>query len=400
MKSNLPSTLREMNKALVLNVIREFGPLSRAQISKKTNITRATVSEIVNSLIEEEAVFEIGADNSPIGRKGILLQYNSGLGYGVSVDLGGTKIAFSLFDVNAELMVQRVIPTYRAETNQEFIALLAESIRELIASEGRDINNLMVIGIATPGIVDYENGIVVEGSPNLPQWENLNLGAQMESELGVPVVVENDVRSALIGEIWKGRCQNVENAALIAIGTGIGSAYVIDGQVVRGSGNASGEIGYMLFTREQLRQKWNHKGFFETVCSGSGLMMSVRDSYAMRGQEPPWETTEQVFASAMKGDAEAAQFIDEMTDYLAIAILNFITVNNPEIIVLSGGISLSADYFIDKLREDVNRHTFSKTRVQIATSELREKAPLYGMAILALNHVRPTINFLPNIKLN
>ena len=249
MKIGVPSTLRIMNKSLVLNVIREWGPISRAQISKKTNITRATVSEIAHDLLEERVVFESGPDNAPIGRKGILLNYNSNLGYGLSVDLGGTKISFALFNLNAELLTRKKIATYRLKTNDEFISSLTDSIREFINEHKSDLGKLQVIGIATPGIVDNKNGIVVEGSPNLPGWENLNLSERIAEAFGVPVVLENDVRAALIGEVWKGKCQQVQSAILVALGTGIGSALLMDGNIIRGAGNAAGEIGYMMFGR-------------------------------------------------------------------------------------------------------------------------------------------------------
>jgi len=399
LKSSVPSTLRVMNKSLVLNVIRQHGPLSRAQIAKRTEMTRATISEIVNELLQEDAVRETGSDNSPIGRKGILVSYNADLGYGVGIDLGGTKIALSLFDVNAEILVQETVPTYRVDTSGAFIALLAESIRELIRKHGYRPEGLMVVGMATPGIVDYKNGIVVEGSPNLPDWENLNLSRELEQALGVPVVIENDVRAALIGEIWKGRCQQTNSAAMISIGTGIGSALLIDGKVVRGAGNAAGEIGYMLFTQEHLSRNWSNKGCLESVCSGSGLMLSVQEQYADRASAPTWSSAAEVFADAKAGNAEAAKLIDEMVGYLAIAILNIIAVINPETIVLGGGVSRSADYFLERLRREVGKHTFSRTEVQIVVSELKEAAALSGIAILALSIVRPTVRFLPDIKL-
>lgn len=396
-QSSLPSTIRAMNKSLVLNVVRQEGPISRAQVAKKTNITRATVSDIVNDLIADGAIYEGGEDNSPVGRKGILLNYNASLGFGVGVDIGGTKISFGLFDVNAELLATKTVETYKVVTNDIFISLLADSIREFIAENNRDLTSLQVIGIATPGIVDYKKGIVVEGSPNLPGWENLNLSARITEHLGVPVVLENDVRAALVGEVWKGQCQNVQSAILLAVGTGIGSALLMDGNIIRGFGNAAGEIGYMLFEREQLHMNWDNKGCFESLASGSGLAARMKGAGEQTAEQT--ETAADIFVAAKRGDALAKRLVEEFTDYLSIAILNLVSVVNPEKILLMGGLSNAAEDYLPRINENIKKHTFSRTSVEVTVSEIKDLAPLYGISILALRIVQPTVQFLKDIKL-
>ncbi len=390
MKSSQPSTIRAMNKSLVLNIVRQEGPISRANIAKKTNITRATVSDIVSDLLREQAIFEEGEDNPSVGRKGIMLKYNASLGFGVGVDLGGTKISLALFDVNAELLTQKKISTFKVATNEEFIRELVNAIRLFISESGRDPSSLQVVGIATPGIVDYKAGIVVEGSPNLPGWENLDLCARITELMGVPAVIENDVRAALIGEVWKGQCQEVQSAILLAIGTGIGSALLMDGTVIRGFGNAAGEIGYMMFERAHLKQDWENKGCFETQASGSGLAAKLAEEGA---------TAVELFEAARKGEPAAVKLVDEFVDYVSISVLNMIAVVNPEKVLLMGGVSNAADVFLERVNENIRRHTFSRTNVEVAVSEMKELAPLYGISILALRKVQPTLEFLKNIKL-
>jgi predicted NBD/HSP70 family sugar kinase len=399
MQSNIPSSLRTMNKTLVLNVVRQHGPISRAQLARKMNITRATISGIVSDLLEDGVIYEGAAEESSIGRKGILLHYNDDLGYGIAIDLGGTKISIALFNVNAEISERKVIPTYQVSTSEEFIELLMQSIREFISENNRGLSSLQVIGIGTPGIVDTKRGIVIEGSPNLPQWENLNLSKRIEQGFGVPVVLENDVRASLVGEIWKGQCQNLESAVLITLSTGIGSALLMDGNIIRGVHNAAGEIGYMLFERSHLSQDWRKKGCFEMLCSGSGLMHrfgSMRDD---KDGALKWFSAADIFHSASKGDNEAIQIIDEFIDYLSIVILNLVFTANPQKVVLMGGITNASGLFLDKLIDNVNKHTLSHTSVEIVVTELKELAPLYGISLLALHAIQPSITFLHNIRL-
>jgi predicted NBD/HSP70 family sugar kinase len=400
MQANIPSSLRTMNKSLVLNVVRQHGPISRAQLARKMNITRATISGIVSDLLEDGVIYEGAAEETSVGRKGILLHYNDDLGYGIAIDLGGTKISIAIFNVNAEISVRKVIPTYQVAASDKFIDLLMQSIREFISESNRSLSSLQVIGIGTPGIVDTKRGIVIEGSPNLPQWENLNLCERMEQGFGVPVVLENDVRAALVGEIWKGQCQNLQNAVLITLSTGIGSALLMDGNIIRGVHNAAGEIGYMLFERSHLNQDWRKKGCFEMLCSGSGLMERFGSTQDDREGGLKWSSAADIFHSASMGDNEAVQIVDEFIDYLSIVILNLVFTANPQRVVLMGGLMNASGLFLDKLSDNVNKHTLSHTAVEIVVTELKELAPLYGISLLALNAIQPSITFLDHIRLN
>ncbi|PZE22253.1 ROK family transcriptional regulator [Paenibacillus xerothermodurans] len=399
MHSNVPSLRREMNKSLVLNVPRQHGPLSRAQVAQKTNITRATVSGIVNDLLADGAIYESDTEYSSDGRKGVLLDYNGELGYGVAIDLGGTKISFALFDGNAELIARKEISTYQTKTRDAFITLLISSIHGLIEECERSVSSLQVIGIGTPGIVDNKRGIVIEGSPNLPEWDNVKLSERLGQEFGIPVILENDVRAALIGEIWQGKCKGLKNAALIALSTGIGSALLIDGNIIRGSRNAAGEIGYMLFERGHLRQDWSNKGCFEVLCSGSGLMERYCSSTDKKGNTSKWTSSADIFQCAANEDPAAIAIVDEFTDYLSIVVLNLVFTANPERIVLMGGLTKSADMFLHRLIGNVRKHTLSHTSVEIVVSDLKLLAPLYGMALLALNSVKPSLTLLKDIRL-
>ena len=183
-----------MNASVVLNVIRENSPLSRAQIAKVTGITKATISEIVSDLLEEKIIYESGvSEDAGLGRKGILVNFDPNHGLGIGIDLGGTKITFSLFNLNAELLAQHQESTYDVTTRREFLDLFSASIESFIEQNHIPRDKLKVIGIATPGIVDYRSGTVLEGSPNLPEWDNIPLADELNARLNIRVVLENDM---------------------------------------------------------------------------------------------------------------------------------------------------------------------------------------------------------------
>lgn len=391
MSVNMPSTIRKMNKEIVLNTIREEGPLTRAQISKESGITKATVSEIVTELIEEQLVTDEKADDDT-SRRGTKLSFAKDSFYGIAVDLGGTKINICLFNLEAEILAQFHTPTYKTDSSEAFIDSLTEDIEAFIAEKQVTKEKMKVISIATPGIVDYKAGVVLEGSPNLPEWSNLHLKEMLYKRTGIEIVIENDIRAALIGELYKEEAQTSSSAVLIGLGTGAGSALFMDGKIIRGANNAAGEVGYMLFNREQLYAPTD-KGYFEILCAGSGIEESY---HKLKGEKV---TPEAIFKLASQGDLTAKYIVDKFSDYLAIGILNINAVINPEKVLLMGGVTKSAGLFLEDVNQKIANQTFSNTKVQVELSSLKEQAPLYGAAVLGLSTVFPSINFIKDAQL-
>ncbi len=388
------TALRVQNKVTVLNVIKEHNLSTRAEIAAITHITKATISEIVAELIQEDFVVESSLINEEtrMGRKGTPLKFNHDCAYTLSIDLGGTKIKLALFNAGLELMDEKVISTFKTKTRHDFMAHFNQAILSFIAGLKVDRNKIAAIGIATAGIVNHETGFILEGSPNLPEWEGFNLVDEVHTATDIPVVIENDVRAALIGEICAGSCKNVSSAMLIGIGTGLGSALVIDGKLMRGNRNAAGEIGYMILSREQLNNNWHNKGALETYCSGSG----IEQRYAsITGNAL---SCSEIFAR-IESDHLAQALIEELSDSLAIGVINSITIANPEKIILYGGVCTNSQHFLERTQAIINRHTLTNTSVQLELSEMGSNAPIFGMAVMAMSCAHPTINFLKNIQL-
>ncbi len=395
MNAGLPNTLRKMNATLVLNVIRQHGPLSRAQVAKISGITKATVSDIISGLIQEGTIYEEGvSEQIGQGRKGVLLHFAPYARLGVGIDLGGTKVTYSVFNLNAEILYEKRESTWKTSNRDLFIECLINGISDFIDESGVDRNRIGVIGLATPGIIDISSGVVLEGSPNLPDWVNLPLAKLLTHKINIPVVLENDIRAALVGEIWCGKCRDINHAALIGIGTGLGSALLVDGKIIRGKNNAAGEIGYMIFGREQLFQDWRNKGCFESFCSGSGMNERI---YGLTHEAMSFE---EIILRVKQNDLLACALIDEMADYLAMGIINLVAIANLQKIILTGGVSHAHEYFLPRVQAILDKQLCTNTHVSIELSDLREKAPLYGIAILALSTIYPSIEFIPEIQLH
>ncbi|MBU5442730.1 ROK family transcriptional regulator [Paenibacillus sp. MSJ-34] len=384
MEVHLPSTIRKMNKEIVLNIIKDMGPISRTEIAKHSGITKATVSDIVKSLIEEKLIFDEKED-ADVSKRGTKLHFSKNAAYGIAVDLGGTTIHFGQFNLAGECLAERTVATYDLESSQAFLEQMAADMEAFIRGSGLDPQRLSFISIATPGIVDPASGVVIEGSPNLPGWNNIGLAQFFTDKFHVPVAIENDVRASLIGEMYAGALRHLNSAVLIGIGTGLGSAVLIDGKVIRGANNAAGEIGYMLFQTNQLYDP-SAKGHFETICSGSGLEAAA---YALFQRKI---SAKELFILAAQGNLQAKYVIDRFEDHLAMGILNIVAVLNPEKIVLMGGVTKSIS--LDRIKEKVGLHTSGVTALSIEISNMQHHSALQGIAILELNQAFPSLQFM------
>jgi glucokinase len=203
--------------------------------------------------------------------------------------------------------------------------------------------------VGAPGITLHKEGIVTWA--NTLHWKDFPLKQRLSEIYPLPITVDNDVNLAAMGELWFGAGQNTQNMVMVAIGTGIGAGIIIDGALYRGSSEASGEIGNMLPGCDFLGKNYQAFGALESVASGTGIAERAR--IALRNKRPAEElenlTAEDVFEAAKQRQQWAWRIIDETVDYLAIAIANLMAAFDPEVIILGGGVSRSAEMLVQPI---------------------------------------------------
>ncbi len=342
------SAMRDINRSAILEIIRRESPISRSAIADRLNVSLPTVMRIVDGLIEEGFVRLQGATEWSGGRRRPLLEFNSD-GYVVlGVDMGGTKMYGALSDLGGNIL-DEVNIGHHGTSGEDSFNHLTRLIDKLLSSpkvEGRRVRG---IGVGAPGVTLHQEGIVTWAYTL--HWNNFPLKARLAERYDLPIIVDNDVNLAALGELWFGAGQNIQDMILIAIGTGIGAGVIIDGALYRGSKEASGEIGNMIPGREFLGKNFQDFGALESVASGTGIADRARDLLRSRRsqQELLDLTAEDVFDAARKGEPWAWTVINETVDYLAIAIANLVSTFDPELIVLGGGVSKSADMLINPI---------------------------------------------------
>ena len=342
------SSMRQINRSVILEIIRREGPISRSAIAQRLKVSLPTVMRIAEELIEEGFVRLHGSSEWSGGRRRPLLEFNAGGFIVLGVDLGGTKMYGAISDLGGNIIDE--INLGRHDTSgEESYERLIFLIDDLLASPKVQGLRVRGIGIGAPGITKHKEGIV-KWAYTL-NWRDFPLKARLAERYNLPIIVDNDVNLAALGELWFGAGQDVQNMILIAIGTGIGAGIIIDGALYRGSNEASGEIGNMVPDSKFLGKDYREFGALESVASGTGIAIRAHDLLKSQGHTEMLQNlmAEDVFNAARQGQQWAWTIVNDTIDCLAIAIANLVCSFDPELIVLGGGVSISSDLLIEPI---------------------------------------------------
>ncbi|WAH36061.1 ROK family transcriptional regulator [Alicyclobacillus dauci] len=383
--------VRNANRTSVLELIRMEEPISRAGIAKELKMSRSAVSEIVDLLVSEGLVREVGTGNSTQrgGRPSVQLRFVPTARYSFGIDIGGTKTIFLLADLSGHVVASRKMSSH-AEGVDSLEHIRSEAERFL---SSLDIAREKIVGtgVGAPGVTNYESGVVV-AAPGLG-WNHVNVKEAFERTLPGPVFVDNDVNMAVIGETWKGRGANYRNVVLVTVGTGIGAGIMMNGTVHRGAQGYAGEIGY--FVVDPLAEGKNELesfGALDRLASGSGIesqaaaMLADYPDSLLHGQDI---TSEQVFAAASKADPLATRVVKTVENYVAYALMNIVALLNPDVVILGGGVAQSGEAFLSAIQSRVR--DLMPIPVTVVGAALGENAGALGAAatvLLETNHLK------------
>jgi len=338
------SLMRSINRSAILDLIRENNPIARSQIAQQLNMSLPTVMRIVDELVAEDLVHPHGGLESTGGRPRPLLEFNGQAYAVVGVDLGGTKMFGTLADLNGSVQHEVYIP--HDDGTDDCLERLCELIQQLLDVSRPAGQRIRGIGVGVPSITLTPEGIVA-WAPSLG-WRDLPLKKILTERFAMPVLVENDVNLAALGEWGFGAGRGTQNMVCIAVGTGIGAGIIMGGALYGGHNQAAGEIGYMPPSVEYLGRCYDQFGALENLASGTGIATRARQLLEKEGLPIPAEglSAEVVFRAARGGEGWARQVVGDTVDYLSLAIASISSLLNPEMVVLGGGVARSADLLI------------------------------------------------------
>ncbi|WP_200415999.1 ROK family protein [Virgibacillus salexigens] len=277
----------------------------------------------------------------------------------LSIDIGGTYIKYALLNENLELNDHR-----KEQTKTTSKQVLYQQIEQII-KEIQNEYNLSGIGISTAGIVDRYIGKVVYAGPTLPFYKGMEWKQPLTKKFSIPVVVENDVNAALLGEIWKGSMINKNNIFCITIGTGIGGAYYKN-HLIDGANQQANSVGYLSYDPTTGTN-------YESRASTNALISTIKEHL------DDTVTPESLFERAKLGCHKCLTIIRNWAKEIASGLAQIILLYDPEYIVIGGGISKQDDYLLNFIQKEIHHYLpkhFLKTKVRMAA--LHNHAALYG----------------------
>ncbi len=387
--SGSPQLMRRLNSALVLRTIRDAGSVSRAEITRRTRLSKPTVGEVVDSLVRTGYVSETpgGADGRP-GPNARLLAFRADLGHVVGIDVGANKILVHVADLDGEIVGSERRRTNGSGGADGLLEAVRAAVAEALARSGVDRSRLKAAAIGTPGVVDPVSGRV-KFAPQLGDWEGIDLGRRLGRSFPCPVLVDNEVRLSVLAEQWRGAAQGTDAAVYVQIGVGIGAGILIGGELYRGADGAAGEIGYLPLPGDTRLA--DGLGSVERAAGGRAFARLGREAAAgpdgallreLAGGDPDAVDAEVVFAAARQGDAAAAAVVDELTRRLANGIAAVVAVLNPATVIVGGGVSRAGDALLEPLERHLRPLVPLPPRLVLST--LGEESVALGAVRLAL----------------
>ena len=341
------NTIRDINRQIVLNYVRERSPISRAEIAQETALQRSTVSLIVDELKAGGLIEEVCGESTG-GRPPILLSLRTADAVAIGVDLGTIRTIIATSDLAGRVLEQEEFST--DADAEKTISLIIECALKLIKKNRGTIEG---IGVSLPGLVDPETGSALF-IPHF-KWRDLEISKEIRAATGLAVSADNDANAAALAELWFGRpeIREVRDFIMVLIEDGVGTGIVFDGQVYRGEGGAAGEFGHMTIGEgAPIACAAGSRGCWEAFSSErAALARYAKLSRTANGKGNI--NFGQLIDRAMMGEGVARSALKETAHYLGIGIANLIQGLSPEAVIVGGPVVRAWSLIAEDIRAAV-----------------------------------------------
>jgi N-acetylglucosamine repressor len=379
--------MREMNRALLLDMIRQGQTVSRTDLARRSALTKPTVSAIVDMLLVEGIVREVGFGVSPSrkGRRSRLLELNDDAVAFAGIHLGVRQTTLAIADARGQIRARTTHRSFRGQPGQA-MRLLPSLITGALREAKLPRSRLQGVGVAIPGLVEQATGTCVL-APNL-RWYDVPVRAELARALKAPVTVRNITQAAAVAEGRLGSARGVRSFAWVYVGTGIGAALVVDGRALYGKNGFSGELGHCAVHGNSALCGCGRTGCIETVASGTAIEAAARASekgIALPGASGGRKIDAQAVAlAASAGNEEARRILARAGEYLGMGISYLLNLFNPEMVVLGGRVIQAGNYLLDPVRASVTEHAMRADGIPIVPSTVGDDIMLRGAVLLAM----------------
>ncbi len=366
---------------VILREIVRCGAISRAELARRTGLSKQTTSEVMRDLLEGNWVLEVGQQKGNIGRSPTNYKLNGKRAYVWGGDLGGTKLRIAIADLSGEIVAEAIEPTVR-DGGEAVIAQISRLTQSLARGQQLPFNQISCGALGVPGSYDRQSGRLSLVS-NIGGLDDLNFERALGDEMGMRVFVENDVTLAAKGEIWRGNPRSTGSFAFLAMGTGVGLGLVSDGAIVRGAHGAAGEIAWLPVSGDPFDSRNHRAGTLENAISSQAILERYHAASGNAGV-----SMIELFERLAANEAAARWVLGETARSLAVAIVAIRAIFDPEVVVFGGGIGTRPE-LIELVREALAG--CMPDPLPIEASRLGARAGQLGAIAMAIDHFHETL---------
>ncbi len=360
--------IRSQNRALVLNLLRLDGPLSRTEVSERTGLAPSALTRLTRDLLDEAVVIETGKSSSTGGRPAVLVSLNPEYSRSIGIKVERSRILAAAVDLVGSIRARAHVEFDEPPSPSKAISAIAKLVKKL------SFERMLGVGISISGFVDPTTGIDLY-TPILG-WKRVPLRDPITKETGLPVWIENDVNALALAERWYGAGRDYNHFICITVGEGIGAGVVIGGEIYRGAFGGAGELGHITINPDGPVCRCQERGCLEVYASDRFL--------AEEAARLGFPGIQELIEAARDSSTEAKEAFTRMGRYLGFGAKNLVNLLNPEAIIFGGERMDAADLFLSAIENEVCRHSFPSEaeRLQIVPTQLGADGFLIGSATL------------------
>ena len=376
------SSLREANRARILDAITHHGALTQVELAAVTGLSPATVSNIV----KEQAAAGVLATTptSRSGRRAVRVTLARELGLVVGLHVANRQLRLALADAGHQVLAERMLPLardHRADSELDRVMLL---IRDLTDSVGAGLDEVLAVGVALAAPVDPRTGLIA--TPGLLRgWDGVPVAEELESRLHRPVFVDNEANLGALAEYRIGAAQGIRQAAYLRLSHGVGAGLIVDGRVYRGGSGKAGEIGHLTLDEHGLVCRCGNRGCLETLVGATALAAKFPGSHGE-------VKLRDIVLRADAGEALARRVIADAGRHLGIALAGLSNLVDPHRIVVGGELAEAGEMLLSPMRHALERSTLATASgvPEVVKGELGERAELLGAVLFAIDRAQIT----------
>jgi len=388
------------NLQVILLILLHDQAISRVQLAQKTNLSNATISNLISELIQQGIVSENNqtdlelAGSRSVGRPSTAIHLEPNARFVLGVHIGVGVFRIGVVNLIGEILFNQIEQFHVDDPAEKVMDQMVAAVETIIATNNLERSRILGVGVGASGLVDFRAGVNIV-APNL-NWHNVPLRDYLQGRLQLQVVVDNNVRTMAIGEKYFGAGRDVDSLVFVYGRIGVGAGLIFKGEVFRGSTTGAGEIGHTVMLLEGGEAcRCGNSGCLETLVSEPAILRQAEKIArsnpngvlaALTQTRPDLTPIERVFTAARKGDEEIIHLLEKRAYYLGVAIAGLVNLFNPEMIIFGGIYAQGQDLLLDPTIRTVHQKAFGGLgkRVRMQATSFGWKAGVIGASALGL----------------